>query len=228
MEAARSPSSQPQILIRVYRGRQQSGALAKFDADAQQLAAAGYEPVSQSWAQGEWGCGAFLVALVLFVFVLGILIFIYMLLVKPEGTLTVTYRLTSVTAEPAREVAGPPAEEMKTCPRCAEDVRAAALVCRFCGYEFPPLDRAHLGRWVVRRCVGPTLVVGATVELARPGPSITLSVAGRSYWYVLASETTVVAQDRFLRLTHGREEVELEFIDGPPRTLIVSALRSVD
>jgi hypothetical protein len=76
VDAARPPSTQPQILIRIYRGRQQSGALAKFDADAQQLAAAGYEPVSQSWAQGEWGCGAFLVALVLFVFVLGILIFI--------------------------------------------------------------------------------------------------------------------------------------------------------
>ena len=25
---------------------------------------------------------------------------------------------------------------MKTCPRCAEDVKTAALVCRFCGHEF--------------------------------------------------------------------------------------------
>jgi hypothetical protein len=26
--------------------------------------------------------------------------------------------------------------EMKTCPRCAEDVRKPALVCRYCGHEF--------------------------------------------------------------------------------------------
>jgi hypothetical protein len=27
--------------------------------------------------------------------------------------------------------------DTKTCPRCAEDVKAAAKVCRFCGHEFP-------------------------------------------------------------------------------------------
>jgi len=29
----------------------------------------------------------------------------------------------------------PPSEE-KTCPRCAEQVKAAAQVCRFCGHNF--------------------------------------------------------------------------------------------
>ena len=29
-----------------------------------------------------------------------------------------------------------PAKE-KTCPQCAEQIKEAALVCRFCGYEFP-------------------------------------------------------------------------------------------
>jgi hypothetical protein len=38
-------------------------------------------------------------------------------------------------------------EPVKTCPECAEDVREAALVCRFCGHRFappgpPPVDPA--------------------------------------------------------------------------------------
>jgi Short C-terminal domain len=51
------------------------------------------------------GCGAFLVALLLCFVLLGFLIFIYLLIVKPEGTLTVTY---AKRAGPAREM--PPAD----------------------------------------------------------------------------------------------------------------------
>jgi predicted Zn-ribbon and HTH transcriptional regulator len=90
------------------------------------MAAQGYFPTSQSWVPGQWGVGAFIIAFLLCFILIGILVVIYMLIVKPDGTLTVTYewRATSV--------------EEKTCPRCAERVKAAALVCRFCGYEFRP------------------------------------------------------------------------------------------
>ena len=83
----------PTVVVEVYKGRNIQDATAKFQQDAMALAESGYVPTSQSWAQGSWGCGAFLVALVLAFVLVGILIFIYMLLVKPEGTLTVTYEL---------------------------------------------------------------------------------------------------------------------------------------
>ena len=48
----------PQTIIRTYRGKQQADTTAAFQADAAALAREGYEPTSQSWAQGQWGCGA--------------------------------------------------------------------------------------------------------------------------------------------------------------------------
>ena len=71
----------PATLIRVYRGAQQADAIAAFQRDSEDLARQGYYPVSQSWAQGQWGSGARLIALLL------------MMIVHPVGTLTVTYAL---------------------------------------------------------------------------------------------------------------------------------------
>jgi hypothetical protein len=80
----------PRTLVRQYHGGVQE-ANGLFRYDAARLAEQGYVPISQDYVQGSYGCGAFLVALLLCIILVGILIFIFMLIVKPAGTLTVTY-----------------------------------------------------------------------------------------------------------------------------------------
>jgi len=116
-------------LVRTYRGRPRV-AQEIYAKDAQQLAKNGWVPVSERYEPGSWGCLAFLVALVLAFVLIGILIFLYLLTVKPEGTLFVTYARQAhqpVTAQ----------GDTKTCPDCAETIKGDAKVCRFCGFRFP-------------------------------------------------------------------------------------------
>lgn len=82
----------PPVIVRTYKGHSQQDAAKWFTKDASMFGAAGYVPVSQSWAQGSWGCGSFALALLLCFLLVGIFVFIYMLVVKPAGTLTVTYQ----------------------------------------------------------------------------------------------------------------------------------------
>jgi hypothetical protein len=45
----------------------------------------------------------------------------------PQGHLALASPLQSV----------PGADDIKICPKCAETIKAAAVLCRFCGYEYP-------------------------------------------------------------------------------------------
>jgi hypothetical protein len=89
----------PSILIKAYEGKQRE-AIARFQADCIEMAAAGLFPKWQSWAPGEWAREAYVVA-VLFIplFGMGILILAYLLIVEPGGTMTVTYERRAAPVE---------------------------------------------------------------------------------------------------------------------------------
>lgn len=69
------------VVVRTYSGRTQDDAAMVFAADAAEMGALGYVPVSQSWADGRPGVGRMLA------------IGVFSLAARPNGTLTVTYRL---------------------------------------------------------------------------------------------------------------------------------------
>ena len=81
------------FLVRTYRGHQQSEAIASYVRDAETLAQRGYAPVGQSWGDGQWDGGYFLIALILSLFGIGLILLAYMAIIRPDGTLCVTYRL---------------------------------------------------------------------------------------------------------------------------------------
>jgi len=114
-------SNKKKNLVKKYRG-DVAKARERYLKDAEKKLEEGYYPTSESYIEGKYGTGAFIIALLLCFLVIGILIFIYMLIIKPEGALVVTYEL--------REI-----EQEMPCPKCAEKIRAEAKLCRHCGFD---------------------------------------------------------------------------------------------
>ena len=83
------------FLVRTYRGHEQSEAIASYVKDAGTLAQRGYAPAGQSWGDGQWDGAYFLLALVLSLFGIGLILLAYMAIIRPDGTLCVTYRRTA-------------------------------------------------------------------------------------------------------------------------------------
>jgi hypothetical protein len=113
-------------------------ALALYQADANLMAEQGYFPVSQEWRPSPrvFRC---VMGVILIPVGIGIVILLTLLFTQnSKGCWTVQYAYREKAQSPV-EAAGAP---HKTCPRCAEEVRDAAAVCRFCNYQFADDDRA--------------------------------------------------------------------------------------
>jgi hypothetical protein len=79
------------VVVRRYPGKEEQ-AFVDFQVDAAQMSRADWFPTAQQYIPGSWGPAAILLAVVLFFVIFGIFILIYMVLVKPDGTLVVTYQ----------------------------------------------------------------------------------------------------------------------------------------
>ena len=118
-------------IVKVYKGTE-SQVTTAFQNDVGKMESLGYYPTSQNWVAGSYGCLAFGFAFLLCFILIGIIVFIYMLIVKPDGTLSVTYELRELSSA---QVVLPQANEKK-CPMCAESIKQEAVVCRYCGHNF--------------------------------------------------------------------------------------------
>ena len=85
------------IVVEVYKGRREE-AMSQYQGAVQLMAVRGYVPISQDWSPGSYSAGAFILAALLCFAVIGFIIFIYMMIVKPPGSLVVTYELRSIRA----------------------------------------------------------------------------------------------------------------------------------
>lgn len=92
-----SPTAGLPTLVRSYRG-DQTAATRMYQADAARMGRLGYRPMTVQWTPGQYSPAAFLVAVILCFLLIGILIFAYMVLVKPPGSLNVTYHLDQAGA----------------------------------------------------------------------------------------------------------------------------------
>lgn len=86
------PEGGSPIFIRGYRGKTYEDLIEAYHRDSLLLYLQGYEPAGQHYVEGRWPITMAVLATVLvFLFLVGVFLWLYMLATRPTGTLTVTY-----------------------------------------------------------------------------------------------------------------------------------------
>jgi hypothetical protein len=140
------------------------------------------------------------------------------------GVIAVIGGLIARPAPKLAPAAGAPvsaAPVLKRCPRCAEDVKIDARVCRFCSYQFtaaddtavaaqlaPPPRSAIEGGWRVAESSINGLAVGATAAI-EAHPDMILVGMGHQGFAMPRTGLTIQAADGVLRLSDGKRSVAL-------------------
>ena len=107
-------------ITRFYKGDKFS-AYSQFELDKVNASKDDYYPISEKYIECKYTGGDFISALFLCLFLIGFLIFLYMLVVKPKGKLIVIFEKGKKT---------------KICPLCAEEVKVEAKICKHCSGKF--------------------------------------------------------------------------------------------
>jgi hypothetical protein len=81
-----------EAMVRTYHGRNQAASAELFAEDAVKLAEEGWVVAAQAWVEDDWSSGAYLVAAILVIFIVGIALLILFGIYKPKRTLMVTYQ----------------------------------------------------------------------------------------------------------------------------------------
>ena len=79
------------IFIRGYGGDTYEKLIEAYHRDASLLLDQGYEPTGQHYVDGQWGFVMAVVATVTIPLLIGVIVWAYLLVKRPIGTLTVTY-----------------------------------------------------------------------------------------------------------------------------------------
>ena len=86
------------------------------------------------------------------------------------------------------------------CPQCAEEVKSAALVCRFCRYEFATSVLRYTGDWRVLASDLDALSAGDDVSVVVDDETLQILKAGTVAYEASVAEVTASGSTTDIRL----------------------------